>query len=71
LLRQAKAIEVDLHNGHIARKEPAFAKLRNQFGKSLDDLARVALEAARSIQAATGAIQRDQVAARRREREVA
>jgi hypothetical protein len=71
LLRQAKAIEVDVHSGQITRKEPVFTKLRNQYGKSLDDLARVAIDAARSIQTATSKIQKEQDVARKRERAVA
>jgi len=68
LLRHANAIEVDVHSGQITRKEPVFSKLRNQFGKSLDDLARVAINAARSIQNATSTIQNDQNISRQRER---
>jgi hypothetical protein len=70
LLREARAIEIDPHSGHIVRKEPVFSKLRNRYGFSLDDLAQIAIGAAHAIKNSTASIQKAQSAARQREKRV-
>jgi hypothetical protein len=71
LLQQANAINVDMHSGHITRKEPVYSTLRQRYGAAFNALGDIAVKAAHQLQNATSAIRLAQEAARKREQKIA